>query len=59
MGSGEDWYRIGEVNMPQRFEQVLALQPDLVELITWNDAGESHYVGNCKLDPQRIRYDGS
>jgi glucan endo-1,3-alpha-glucosidase len=25
---------------------VLALQPDFVEVITWNDAGESHYVGN-------------
>lgn len=46
MGSGQDWFRIGEVNLPQRFQQVLQLQPDLVELITWNDAGESHYVGN-------------
>ena len=46
LGSGQDWYRIGEVNLPQRFEQVLDLQPDLVELITWNDAGEGHYVGN-------------
>ncbi|RFU78008.1 glucan endo-1,3-alpha-glucosidase agn1 [Trichoderma arundinaceum] len=46
LGSGQDWYRIGEVNLPQRFAQVLALQPDLVELITWNDAGEGHYVGN-------------
>ncbi|KAL6876971.1 glycoside hydrolase family 71 protein [Trichoderma novae-zelandiae] len=46
LGSGQDWYRIGEVNLPQRFEQILALKPDLVELITWNDAGEGHYVGN-------------
>ncbi|TFB02978.1 Glucan endo-1,3-alpha-glucosidase agn1 [Trichoderma ghanense] len=46
LGPGQDWYRIGEVNLPQRFEQVLALEPDLVELITWNDAGEGHYVGN-------------
>ncbi|KAL7796731.1 glycoside hydrolase family 71 protein [Trichoderma ceciliae] len=36
LGSGQDWYRIGEVNLPQRFEQ----------LITWNDAGEGHYIGN-------------
>ena len=27
-------------------EQVLALQPDFVEIVTWNDAGESHYIGN-------------
>ncbi|KAL6837268.1 glycoside hydrolase family 71 protein [Trichoderma camerunense] len=46
LGSGQDWYRIGEVNLPQRFEQVLALKPDLAELITWNDAGEGHYIGN-------------
>lgn len=26
--------------------QILSLQPDFVEVITWNDAGESHYVGN-------------
>ena len=50
LGSGQDWFRIGEVNLPQRFEQALALQPDLVELITWNDAGESHYIGNFFQD---------
>lgn len=32
--------------------QVLALQPDYIEVITWNDAGESHYVGN--FWPQQI-----
>ncbi|PNY26291.1 Glucan endo-1,3-alpha-glucosidase [Tolypocladium capitatum] len=46
LASGSAWYRIGEVNMPQRMEQILTLQPDLVEVLTWNDAGESHYVGN-------------
>ncbi|KAJ5639586.1 uncharacterized protein N7484_007448 [Penicillium longicatenatum] len=46
MGSGQDWYRIGEVNLPERMGQVLQLQPDFVEVITWNDAGESHYVGD-------------
>jgi glucan endo-1,3-alpha-glucosidase len=46
MGSGQDWYRIGEVNLPQRIQQILDLQPDLVEVLTWNDAGEGHYIGN-------------
>jgi len=32
--------------MPQRMAQVLQLQPDFVEVLTWNDAGECHYVGN-------------
>ncbi|EJF61327.1 glycoside hydrolase [Dichomitus squalens LYAD-421 SS1] len=44
--SGQNWYRIGELNLPERIGQVLALQPDFVEIITWNDAGESHYIGN-------------
>ncbi|EED14793.1 glucan endo-1,3-alpha-glucosidase agn1 precursor, putative [Talaromyces stipitatus ATCC 10500] len=46
LGSGQDWYRIGETNLPERMAQILALQPDFVEVITWNDAGESHYVGS-------------
>ncbi|KAL3494664.1 glycoside hydrolase [Aspergillus germanicus] len=44
--NGETWYRIGEVNLPQRMEQILDLQPDFTEVITWNDGGESHYIGN-------------
>ncbi|GAM35240.1 glucan endo-1,3-alpha-glucosidase [Talaromyces pinophilus] len=55
LGSGQDWYRIGEVNLPQRMEQILTLQPDFVEVITWNDAGEGHYVGD--FWPEQI--DGS
>ncbi|KAI0754767.1 glycoside hydrolase [Daedaleopsis nitida] len=43
---GQNWYRRGELNLPLRIQQVLALQPDFVEIITWNDAGESHYIGN-------------
>ncbi|KAL1966115.1 hypothetical protein VTN77DRAFT_4863 [Rasamsonia byssochlamydoides] len=45
-GGGQNWYRIGELNYAERIAQVLALQPDFVEVLTWNDAGESHYVGN-------------
>lgn len=43
---GNNWYRRGEQNLEYRFGQVLSLQPDFIELITWNDAGESHYMGN-------------
>lgn len=46
LGSGSDWYRAGETNLPERMEQILTLQPDFVEVLTWNDAGESHYVGD-------------
>ena len=42
------YFRIGDINLPQRMEEILAMSPspDYVEIITWNDAGESHYVGN-------------
>ncbi|CAH0019622.1 unnamed protein product [Clonostachys rhizophaga] len=43
---GGSYYRIGEANLPQRMSQLLALNPDFVEVLTWNDAGESHYIGN-------------
>ncbi|KAI5460864.1 glycoside hydrolase family 71 protein [Mariannaea sp. PMI_226] len=40
------WYRSGELNLPTRMEQILSLKPQFVEFLTWNDAGESHYIGN-------------
>ncbi|KAH8925777.1 glycoside hydrolase family 71 protein [Atractiella rhizophila] len=49
---GQNWYRyffssiFRELNYGLRLGQILALQPDFVEIITWNDAGESHYFGN-------------
>lgn len=29
----------------QRWEQVVEVQPTFVEILTWNDWGESHYIG--------------
>ncbi|CZR55176.1 related to mutanase (glucan endo-1,3-alpha-glucosidase) [Phialocephala subalpina] len=49
--SSQNWYRRGEQNLEYRFGQVLSLQPDFVELQTWNDAGESHYMGNSWPEP--------
>ncbi|KAL1980826.1 hypothetical protein VTN96DRAFT_3521 [Rasamsonia emersonii] len=51
MDSSDNWYRRGEENLEYRFGQVLQLQPDMVELQTWNDAGESHYMGNSWPEP--------
>lgn len=50
-GSGQNWYRRGEDNLEIRFEQALSLQPHMLELQTWNDAGESHYMGNLWPEP--------
>jgi glucan endo-1,3-alpha-glucosidase len=49
--SGDNWYRRGEENLEYRFGQVLSMQPDFIELQTWNDAGESHYMGNSWPEP--------
>lgn len=46
-----NWYRRGEQNLENRFLQVLDLQPDMLEIQTWNDAGESHYVGYSWDEP--------
>lgn len=48
LSSFGNYYRMGDVVLPQRMEEILTLNtaPDAVEIITWNDAGESHYVGN-------------
>ena len=32
---GGDYYRIGESNLPERMTQILDLQPDYAEVITW------------------------
>ena len=51
MDSNDNWYRRGEQNLEYRFGQVLNLRPDFIELQTWNDAGEGHYMGNIWPEP--------
>ncbi|KAK3299456.1 glycoside hydrolase [Chaetomium fimeti] len=41
-----NWFRIGGLNLPRRLIGALDMQPEFVELLTWNDAGEGHYFGN-------------
>ena len=47
----DNWYRLGEGNLENRLGQVLDLQPDLLEIQSWNDAGEGHYMGNSWVEP--------
>ncbi|KAI1384288.1 glycoside hydrolase family 71 protein [Hypoxylon trugodes] len=59
---GDSWYRAGETNLPERMEQILSLSPEFTEVITWNDAGESHYIGPCwaeGLTPEILQYGNS
>ncbi|KAI1772010.1 glycoside hydrolase family 71 protein [Hypoxylon cercidicola] len=59
---GDSWYRAGETNLPERMEQILSVSPEFAEVITWNDAGESHYIGPCwaeGLTPEILQYGNS
>ncbi|KAG7284815.1 hypothetical protein NEMBOFW57_009430 [Staphylotrichum longicolle] len=41
-----NWLRRGGLTLARRMEDALLLQPDFVQLLSWNDAGEGHYLGN-------------
>ena len=41
-----NYYRRGELNIADRILQVLSVRPTFAEFLTWNDGGESTYIGN-------------
>ncbi|KAJ7238156.1 glycoside hydrolase [Mycena rebaudengoi] len=41
----KNWLFLSDTLLIDRWNEILNLQPQLVELITWNDFGESHYIG--------------
>lgn len=41
----KNWVFPGDLLWYNRWNEILELQPPFVEIITWNDYGESHYVG--------------
>ncbi|KZF20390.1 glycoside hydrolase family 71 protein [Xylona heveae TC161] len=41
----KNWLWRGDDLWHDRWQQVIELQPALVEILTWNDFGESHYIG--------------
>ncbi|OZJ02016.1 hypothetical protein BZG36_05201 [Bifiguratus adelaidae] len=42
---GTDWVWRGDDLWAQRWQQVLQINPAFVEIVTWNDFAESHYIG--------------
>jgi hypothetical protein len=52
-GFGKNWMWKGDDLWFDRWQQVLWFQPDLVEIISWNDWGESHYIGPLQSDANR------
>ncbi|KAJ5852373.1 Glycoside hydrolase family 71 [Penicillium soppii] len=44
-GYDKNWIWNGDNLWYDRWQQVLSLKPEFVEIISWNDYGESHYIG--------------
>lgn len=44
-GFDKNWLWRGDNLWFDRWQEVLYLQPEWVEIISWNDFGESHYIG--------------
>ncbi|KAK1144216.1 hypothetical protein N8T08_005629 [Aspergillus melleus] len=43
--NSKNWVFICEDLITVRWEQMLKMKPQLIEIISWNDYGESHYIG--------------
>ncbi|KAJ7511301.1 glycoside hydrolase family 71 protein [Mycena galericulata] len=41
----KNWVFPGDLLWYRRWLEILALKPTFVEVVTWNDYGESHYIG--------------
>ncbi|KAL7411998.1 glycoside hydrolase [Mrakia frigida] len=45
-GWNKNWIYASDENLyTTRWEQILAMKPQMVQIISWNDFGESHYIG--------------
>ena len=51
-GSGwsKNWIYGSETLLTERWQQIIALQPDFLEIITWNDYSESSYMCTISSD---------
>ncbi|THY17642.1 glycoside hydrolase [Aureobasidium pullulans] len=45
-GYSKNWLWRGDDMWYDRWQQVMSIQPDFVEILTWNDWGESHYIAD-------------
>ncbi len=71
-GFSKNWIFGSETLLPERWKQIVSLQPDFVEIITWNDYSESSYICSISNDlpldmggikqmitmPQNMNHDG-
>ncbi|PSR84349.1 glycoside hydrolase, partial [Coniella lustricola] len=50
----KNWYSSSERLWYDRWMQILELQPDYVQIITWNDYGESSYICDPPTRPSQV-----
>ncbi|KAH7407387.1 glycosyl hydrolase family 71-domain-containing protein [Cadophora sp. MPI-SDFR-AT-0126] len=53
-GFDKNWMWRGDSLWYDRWEQVKYLQPEFVQIITWNDWGESHYIGPLHVNEMDV-----
>lgn len=41
----KNWVFPGDLLWYDRWNEILDLKPNFIEIVTWNDYGESHYIG--------------
>ncbi|KAL2314500.1 Glucan endo-1,3-alpha-glucosidase agn1 [Schizosaccharomyces pombe] len=46
--SYKNWAYKSDWLIIDRWNEMLSVQPDMIEVLTWNDYGESHYIGNIQ-----------
>ncbi|GAB1517784.1 hypothetical protein RhiTH_000834 [Rhizoctonia solani] len=61
MGGTQNWVQLSDTLWDYRWKQAINdVKPDIVEIVTWNDYAESHYIGdinpNVYLDPTVSQY---
>ncbi|KAF7972830.1 hypothetical protein HWV62_16928 [Athelia sp. TMB] len=55
----KNWIFYSDWLFQPRWEQVLQLAPAFVEIVTWNDFGESHYIGPLHPDDPEVYAGGA
>jgi hypothetical protein len=55
----KNWVWQGDDLWYTRWQQVLELQPAYIEILTWNDYGESHYIGPVRRDATGVIAEGA
>ncbi|KAL4928925.1 glycoside hydrolase family 71 protein [Aspergillus undulatus] len=55
----KNWVWKGDDLWYTRWQEVIELQPEYVEILTWNDYGEGHYIGPIRNNATGVIYEGA